>query len=216
MSLLGRPVTHLAPSMDSVTVGAEKPQVSLVGVPVAETVVPHACSPLVSKLFARVDVVNVKNAVIGVPANNACPAKGLNQFKFSSPVSRVFMRGKSMLAPVRLVAFRGAKAICAGLSALFANAVVAPPGRKVTSPATELPCALFDAVGVSHESAGAVMTRNFNLGLLAHGATSIEIHEQIIPKYFEDAQRISDMFGHDVRDAYEQTEQQADLLEGIR
>ena len=43
------------------------------------------------------------------------------------------------------------------------------------------------------------------------------------PKYFdiacrriEDAQRISDMFGHDVRDAYEQTEQQADLLEGVR
>lgn len=43
------------------------------------------------------------------------------------------------------------------------------------------------------------------------------------PRYFdiackriEDAQRVQDMFGHDVRDAYEQTEQQADLLEGIR
>lgn len=43
------------------------------------------------------------------------------------------------------------------------------------------------------------------------------------PKYFEvackrieDAQRISDMFGHDVRDAYEQTAQQADLLEGVK
>lgn len=42
------------------------------------------------------------------------------------------------------------------------------------------------------------------------------------PKYFEiacrrieDAQRITDMFGHDVRDAYEQTEQQASLLEGV-
>jgi DNA modification methylase len=43
------------------------------------------------------------------------------------------------------------------------------------------------------------------------------------PKYFaiacrriEDAQRVTDMFGHDVRDAYEITEQQADLLEGVR
>lgn len=43
------------------------------------------------------------------------------------------------------------------------------------------------------------------------------------PRYFEiacrrieDAQRISDMFGHDVRDAYAQTEQQADLLEGVK
>lgn len=43
------------------------------------------------------------------------------------------------------------------------------------------------------------------------------------PKYFEvacrrieDAQRISDMFGHDVRDAYEQNEQQADLLDGVK
>lgn len=43
------------------------------------------------------------------------------------------------------------------------------------------------------------------------------------PRYFdiacrriEDAQRVQDMFGHDIRDAYEQTEQQASLLEGVR
>jgi site-specific DNA-methyltransferase (adenine-specific) len=42
------------------------------------------------------------------------------------------------------------------------------------------------------------------------------------PKYFEiacrrieDAQRVQDMFGHEVRDAYEITEQQASLLEGL-
>jgi DNA modification methylase len=41
------------------------------------------------------------------------------------------------------------------------------------------------------------------------------------PKYFEtacrrieDAQRVQDMFAHEVRDAYEMTQQQADLLEG--
>ena len=42
------------------------------------------------------------------------------------------------------------------------------------------------------------------------------------PKYFEiacrrieDAQRVQDMFAHEVRDAYEVTEQQASLLEGL-
>ena len=43
------------------------------------------------------------------------------------------------------------------------------------------------------------------------------------PKYFdiacrriEDAQRMTDMFMHEVRDAYEMTAQQADLLEGVK
>ena len=43
------------------------------------------------------------------------------------------------------------------------------------------------------------------------------------PKYFdiacrriEDAQRMTDMFAHEVRDAYEMTAQQADLLEGLK
>ena len=43
------------------------------------------------------------------------------------------------------------------------------------------------------------------------------------PKYFdialrriEDAQRMTDMFAHEARDAYEQTAQQADLLEGVK
>ncbi len=43
------------------------------------------------------------------------------------------------------------------------------------------------------------------------------------PKYFEiacrrieDAQRMADMFAHEVRDAYEMTQQQADLLEGFK
>ena len=32
----------------------------------------------------------------------------------------------------------------------------------------------------------------------------------------EDAQRMADMFAHEVRDAYEMTAQQADLLEGVK
>jgi len=35
------------------------------------------------------------------------------------------------------------------------------------------------------------------------------------PRLFEDAQRVQDMFAHEVRDAYEVTEQTASLLEGL-
>lgn len=42
-----------------------------------------------------------------------------------------------------------------------------------------------------------------------------ERYFDIACKRIEDAQRITDMFGHDPRDAYEQTEQQASLLGGL-
>lgn len=42
-----------------------------------------------------------------------------------------------------------------------------------------------------------------------------EKHFAVACRRIEDAQRMTDMFGHDVRDAYEMTEQQANLLEGI-
>ena len=43
-----------------------------------------------------------------------------------------------------------------------------------------------------------------------------ERYFDIACRRIEDAQRVQDMFGHDVRDAYEQTAQQADLLEGVK
>ena len=60
------------------------------------------------------------------------------------------------------------------------------------------------------------------------GVAAVQMGRQFIgierePKYFEiacrrieDAQRITDMFAHEVRDAYEMTQQQADLLEGTK
>jgi transcriptional regulator with XRE-family HTH domain len=56
---------------------------------------------------------------------------------------------------------------------------------------------------------------------LREGFRFIGIEREV--KYFdiacrriEDAQRMSDMFAHEVRDAYETTQQQADLLEGVK
>ena len=47
------------------------------------------------------------------------------------------------------------------------------------------------------------------LDAMLNGGAQIEVR-------FEDAQRVQDMFGHEARDAYEITDQQASLLEGVR
>lgn len=43
-----------------------------------------------------------------------------------------------------------------------------------------------------------------------------ERHFETACRRIEDAQRMTDMFAHEVRDAYEMTQQQADLLEGVK
>ncbi len=65
-------------------------------------------------------------------------------------------------------------------------------------------------------------------GSASTGVAAVQIGRRFIgierePKYFdiacrriEDAQRMADMFTHEVRDAYEMTQQQADLLEGAK
>ena len=66
------------------------------------------------------------------------------------------------------------------------------------------------------------------MGSGSTGVAAVQMGRKFIgierePKYFdiavrriEDAQRMTDMFAHEVRDAYEMTAQQADLLEGVK
>ena len=66
------------------------------------------------------------------------------------------------------------------------------------------------------------------MGSGSTGVAAVQMGRKFIgierePKYFdiacrriEDAQRVQDMFAHEVRDAYEMTAQQADLLEGVK
>ena len=48
---------------------------------------------------------------------------------------------------------------------------------------------------------------------MAHIVKSADF--DIACRRIEDAQRVQDMFAHEVRDAYEMTQQQADLLDGF-
>lgn len=64
-------------------------------------------------------------------------------------------------------------------------------------------------------------SRTTGVACMRMGKTFYGIERE--PKYFdimcrriEDAQRMADMFAHEVRDAYEMTAQQADLLEGVK
>lgn len=97
------------------------------------------------------------------------------------------------------------------------------PGRHPT----EKPLPLMAALTEVASERGATILDPF-MGSGTTGVAAVQMGRKFIgierePKYFEiacrrieDAQRVQDMFGHDVRDAYEQTEQQASLLEGAR
>jgi hypothetical protein len=73
-----------------------------------------------------------------------------------------------------------------------------------------------DAVLDTHMGAGTTGVACVTLGRRFIGCEIDPEAFDLSCKRIEDAQRVSDMFGHDVRDAYEITEQQADLLEGVR
>ena len=100
-------------------------------------------------------------------------------------------------------------------------------GREVAHP-TQKPLGLMkwciEKTGVAD---GALILDPY-MGSGTTGVAAVQMGRRFIgierePKYFdiacrriEDAQRVQDMFAHEVRDAYEMTAQQADLLEGVK
>lgn len=98
-------------------------------------------------------------------------------------------------------------------------------GRRNEHP-TQKPVALMrELVGLFSNPDEAVM--DMCMGSGTTGVAAVQMGRRFIgierePKYFEiacrrieDAQRVQDMFAHEVRDAYEMTAQQADLLDGV-
>jgi DNA modification methylase len=92
---------------------------------------------------------------------------------------------------------------------------------------TQKPVTLMrELVGLFSNPGASVM--DMCMGSGTTGVAAVQMGRKFIgierePKYFdiacrriEDAQRITDMFAHEVRDAYEMTQQQADLLEGTK
>ena len=108
---------------------------------------------------------------------------------------------------------------------MTADALRAGNQEKAGHP-TQKPLAVMNHLVDSLAAPGAAVLDMF-MGSGTTGVAAVQMGRRFIgierePKYFEiackrleDAQRVQDMFAHEVRDAYEVTEQQASLLEGL-
>lgn len=102
---------------------------------------------------------------------------------------------------------------------------VAGPGWNDRARMGGKPTMLMDALVADYSRRGNIVL-DTHMGEGTTGVSSVRLGRRFIgceicPKAFdiackriEDAQRMQDMFGHEVRDAYEQTQQQGDLLSG--
>ena len=184
-----RPVSHLLPRVDAMTVRAQQSQIAFVCGPVLESVIPGCRSP---GFAGPVDVVDVENPEVGLAALHASATEAFDKSHFALPVSRVLMRAKSVGVPVVAAALVRAKAMLALLSASLAQGRALPSGGEVAVPSAVFRSAIFDAVRVRLERIGAMSATDFNAALF-HGAI---ISRRSEPKYFdiacrriEDAQR---------------------------
>lgn len=109
----------------------------------------------------------------------------------------------------------------------FMQSIAATNAERVGHP-TQKPLALMKwCIDQASVPTGGTVLDAF-MGSGTTGVAAVQMGRRFIgierePKYFdiacrriEDAQRMADMFTHEVRDAYEMTQQQADLLEGCK
>lgn len=151
---------------------AQQPNVSGVCTPVGEATTPRVSS-LMAFLFSPVYVVNIERPEIVKPTQDALPAKGLNQSKFSLPVPWGLVDYRTVFVPVLSSAFWCAKTVRAILAAIGARLVCTPPCCKVAGLAAILSGPVFEPVGVHHRVFSAMRARYVNwLGsLFSHVVT---------------------------------------------
>ncbi len=159
---MSRPISHLMPSVQPVTIRAQKAEIALVCRPIAEPIIPDRGPALISKLFGWGDMVNVEDAVIVLAATDTFTAKAFNQRDLSGPISRVLMLAKAMLVPMIFSALNGAKAMLTGFAAPLAPAFPLPSRLKIAGPRAVFSGAILDAVLVGFKRGFAVATSNYN------------------------------------------------------
>ena len=190
-------VTHLFPCMQAMTVCAKQSQIASVCGPIAEPIVPYAGTPLVSQLLRRVDVVDVENAKVILPAFDASATQLGNQSKFAPPIGRMFVQAKAVLIPMVFSALLRAKTMFAVSAAALASRLSLPSGGKIASPRAILTCAVFEAIEVSFKRLFAVAAVDCNSALFHAVNISnrcAKVNFDIACKRIEDAQRQGDMF----------------------
>lgn len=194
---MNRPVAHLVPSVQAVAVCAKQAQIADVGRPITKTITPNTCPSFVTEFSGRVDVVNIKDAVIVFATHDASAAKFHDQRKFAPPIGRVLVLFEPMLVPVVLAALLRAKAMLTQASAPLARFLPFPSRGKITGPPAILPCSIFEAIKVGFKRLFAVAAGDCNSAFF-HVINIFDwcakVNFDIACKRIEDAQRQSDLF----------------------
>lgn len=177
-------ITHLAPCVNSVAIGAKQAKVSFIGFPVFEAVKPIPCSfPLLELLFP-INVVNVKDAMVVNSAFNAFAAKCSNQSKLFLPIFWVLVGCKAVFVPVVSSARVAAKPVFTFFAAIFTWLFLPPSMGQVASLTAKLASAIFKSVSVNLEIFRAVFTAFCHLCFLAH-LYLLNTFAHYKPKYFD-------------------------------
>ena len=110
---------------------AQQSKVPAIGRPILESARPVVTAVLWPDLLFRVDMVNIKGAVIIKSTLGAFAAKFFNQRQLSFPIARALIEAMPVFIPVRLETRFGTKAIGTFLPTLLALARFRPSVREV-------------------------------------------------------------------------------------
>jgi len=177
-------ITHLAPCMHPMAIGAKQTQVAFVGFPVFKAVKPVSSALSFFELFFSINVVNVKNSMVINAAFNAFAAKCSNQGKLFLPVLGVLMGRKAVFVPVVSPARIATKPVFTLFAAIFAGLFFPPSVRQVASLTAKLTSSIFKPVGVNLKLFGAVFTALRHLCFLTH-LHLLNTYAHYKPKYFD-------------------------------
>jgi len=193
--MIARPVTHLSPSVDAVTVRAQQAQVALVSLPITQAVVPSARAALLKR---PVYVIDVQNAVIRFTASHARSAKLVYERQFPSPISRMLVLSVGVDRPVGVATGNITKAVLARVSALFARRASLPASSEIAVAPTILPGAISQPIKVGFKRLAAIAASYLNCALFHVQSIAWNVRRtkyfDIARKRIEDAQRQGDLF----------------------
>lgn len=153
---MNRPVSHLLPRMQTMTVRTQQPQITFVCSPILEAIIP--CTRATS-LFAAVDMVDVQNPVIIFSARHTGSPKFTYKGKFPAPVAGVLVDGVAIIVPVIDAALFRTKAMLASLAATFTGHLPLPSRCKVAGPIAVFAGSVLEAIKMGFKRLFAVDVR---------------------------------------------------------
>lgn len=164
-------VPHLFPCVSPMAVRTQQAEVPCIGRPVAESVAPRSAPALVSHFLRRVNVVNIKNSMVGLSAHGTLSAKLGYQRQLSRPVSWAAVLFVSRTIPVFISTSRRAVFVLCLFPAYVARLARTPSVSEVTSITAKFAVALLNPIGANLKRFSAMTANAFNLSVLSHNIT---------------------------------------------